>query len=146
MIQRIVTSRAQVGRLCSGASALNRELLAVTMASNSVPLSQGATPSSRDRPTRIRPSASWVEIGLPGRRPVESGTGGAGELRRGARARCSRRAATHCPAVVIGSSRSHSVAMVRPSRSRIWSIWAVESSAEWLRGFPAMGRPQPLTV
>ena len=82
----------------------------------------GATPSSRDRPTRIRPSASWVDTGRPARRPVVSGTASAGALPRGARARCSRRAATHWPARVIGSSRSHSVAAVRPSRSRISSI------------------------
>ena len=65
---------------------------------------------------------------------------------RGGRARCSRRAAAHCPGRVIGSKRSHSVSPVSPSRARISSTWVVLSSAEWLRGLPAIGRPQPLTV
>ncbi len=90
----------------------------------------GAKRSSRDSSTRIRPNASWVEIGRPDRMPVESGTATTGGRPGAGRARCSRRAATHCPARVIGSSRSHSVPRVRPSRSRISSIWIVVSSAE----------------
>ena len=59
---------------------------------------------------------------LGGDRPGRAQAGGVGHGDRGrgartaCRARCSRRAAAHCPAGVIGSSRSHSVASVRPSR------------------------------
>src|SRR6202042_3942738 len=53
----------------------------------------GATRSSRDRPTRIRPKASWVEIGRPAPGPDVSGTAGSGEGARGSRAPGSRRGA-----------------------------------------------------
>jgi putative NADH-flavin reductase len=45
-----------------------------------------------------------------------------------------------------GSMRSHSVSRVRPTQSRSWSMCSADSRAEWLRGLPAIGRPQPLTV
>src|SRR6202042_1299225 len=47
----------------------------------------GATRSSRDRPTRIRPNASWVDIGRPARRPDVSGTAGSRGGGRGSPAR-----------------------------------------------------------
>ena len=45
-----------------------------------------------------------------------------------------------------GSRRSHSVSAVRPCAARSASTCSVLSSAEWLRGLPAIGSPQPLTV
>ena len=65
---------------------------------------------------------------------------------RGSRRRASRRWLHRIPAAVEASNRSHSVAGVRPSPARISPICSGVSSAEWLRGLPAIGSPQPLTV
>ncbi len=106
----------------------------------------GARAWSRDRLTRVRPNTSWVETGLLLVVPVEAGTATGAAGVRGSRCRASRRWLHKIPGAVEASNRSHSVAGVRPSPVRNSSICWVVSRAEWLRGLPAIGRPQPLTV
>ncbi len=105
------------------------------------------TSSTSASRVRTRPKASWVELFPEVTGPVDEvgigsrgrGTGAGLLISKPARAQS-------FPAGLSGSMRSHSVSGVSPVAVRRSSICSGLSMAEWLRGLPAMGSPQPLTV
>ena len=146
-------SSRSVPRKSRCASGLNTPILLIqpprlveTLTSGDVVTRRAATSGWLPRAVSSRPNVSWVETGLLVMAPASIGMGRPG---RGGTGRLLSVPPTDWHSRASGDpagKRSHSVSAVSPTSARKASIWAGESSAAWLSGSPAIGRPQPLTV
>ena len=85
-------------------------------------------------------------MGFEDRIPTWDGTAMSRCADAGGRCSTSRRSLHTMPSADPASKRSHSSSSVRFTARRKSSICSAVSNAEWLRGWPAIGRPHPLIV
>ena len=103
--------------------------------------------ATRDRSSRNRPSACWVDSGP--RREMPSSTGGLArgssvpaQGERGAWARRAQGRSSGLP----GGNLAQGPPGQRPSSRASWCHWSAERRAEWFPGWPSVGRRQALMV